>query len=101
MGENPPVTNVVMASQNACSIARTGSMPENRHMSPSITVAMAMMTAVMRAMSCVVCTTLGTTCSLRPSALPMRLPNTPMESATTMRPNPPSKCIMKRNMLSA
>ena len=71
----------------------------------SSTVAMAITTAVMRAMNWVVCTTLGTTCSLRPSevyrVLPVRFPKMPMESATTMSPKPPSRCIMKRKVLSA
>ena len=61
--------------------------------------------AVTFAMNCAVWMTFGTTCSVRASDeyswLPAPLPNMPKDSATTMRPRPPSRCIMKRNVLSA
>ena len=44
-------------------------MPIEMHSAVSPAAAMKMMTSVMRKMSCVVWTTLGTTCSLRPSAV--------------------------------
>ena len=105
MGAKPPVMKPETASQNDCRTARNGSMPMKRHTSDRIPVAKMMNPMPILAMNCVVCTTLGTTCSLRPSdeyrLAPERLPNRPNDSATTMRPKPPSRCIMKRHMLSA
>ncbi len=105
MGENPPVTKPDTDTQNACNTARTGSMPEVAIRIATITVAMATTIAVTFAMNRVVWITLGTTCSLLPSERnseePARFPKMPNESATTINPKPPSRCIMKRNILSA
>ena len=78
-------------------------MPCHRHTMLTITVATAMTTSVMRPMKLAVCTTLGITCSLRPSdensdAPPF--PNRPNDKPTTTNPMPPIRCIMKRHMLS-
>ncbi len=67
MGVKPPVTNPEVDTHSAFRKARVGSMPMNRHNAVMITVATETMTRVIRAMNWVVCTTLGTTCSLRPS----------------------------------
>ena len=105
IGAKPPVTKPEVDTHSALRNARAGSMPKSRQSPMMMTVATDTIMSVMRAMNWVVCTTLGTTCSLRPSEensdAPPPRPNSPKESATTMRPNPPSKCIMKRNMLSA
>ena len=105
MGANPPVMNPDMASHSPCSVARTGSMPANRHSTARMPVATRMTPMAILPMNWAVCTTLGTTCSLRPSDMyrlaPARLPNSPNESATTISPKPPKRCIMKRHMLSA
>ena len=104
IGAKPPVINPEIAIQSACKNARSGSMPMKTQRPVSTIVAMNVMTMAILAMSRVVCTTLGTTCSLRPSdaySALAPLPNSPNESATTMSPRPPSRCIMKRHMLSA
>ena len=105
MGVKPPVTNPEVDTHSAFRKARVGSIPMSRHNAVMITVATETMTRVIRAMNWVVCTTLGTTCSLRPSdensdAPPPR-PKSPKDNATTIRPRPPRACIAKRNMLSA
>ena len=105
IGAKPPVVKPDMDSQSDCRTARSGSIPMNRHIRESMAVATMMKPMPILAMNCDVCTTLGTTCSLRPSEeyrlAPERLPNNPNDSATTIRPNPPKRCIMKRHMLSA
>ena len=105
IGAKPPVVKPEMANHSDCRNARSGSMPRNRHIAVRITVATKIMPMPIFAMNCVVCTTLGTTCSLRPSDMyrlaPARLPNRPNDNATTIRPKPPNRCIMKRHMLSA
>ena len=105
MGAKPPVVNPEMESQSDWSTARSGSMPMSRHSTVTMVVAIRMMATAIFEMNCVVCTTLGTTCSLRPSDMyrlaPARLPNSPNDKATTISPKPPIKCIMNRNMLSA
>ena len=104
IGAKPPVMKPEMESQSACRNARSGSMPMNAHRPVRMAVAMRMITTAILAMSRAVCTTLGTTCSLRPSDAyrdPAPLPKSPNESATTMSPKPPIRCIMNRHMLSA
>ena len=105
MGAKPPVMKPEMDTHRALRNARTGSMPSHRHSAVMMRVATVTMSRVMRAMNWAVCTTLGTTCSLRPSEensdAPPPRPNSPKDSATTMRPRPPSAWMAKRNMLSA
>ena len=106
MGEKPPVMNAEMLSHSPCRNARNGSMPVTSSTRKIGTSAHRITVTAMRAMKRVVCTTFGTTCSLRPSdayklASLERLPNRPSESATTTNPMPPTKCMTKRNMLSA
>ena len=105
MGEKPPVQKLEMASHRPLSTARGASMPANAHMMANTVVATRMKPNDSFAMNCAVCTTLGTTCSLRPSdtnrLAPERFPNRPNDSATTTRPKPPSKIMTKRHMLSA
>ena len=105
MGVKPPVQKLEMASHKPLRNARGASMPANAHMTASTAVATKMKPSDSFAMNWAVCTMLGTTCSLRPSDMyrlaPERLPNRPNERATTTRPKPPSKIMMKRHMLSA
>ena len=104
IGTKPAVMNAEIETQNDCRNARAGSMPMVMLMQPTDIVEIAMNVIQMRPMNCVVCTTLGTTCSLRPSDVnsdaPPPLPNKPKDKPTTTKPKPPIRCIMKRHMLS-
>ena len=67
MGAKPPVMKLVMASHRPWKKARTGSMPFTASTRASTTVATRMKPRAILVMKRVVWTTLGITCSLRPS----------------------------------
>ena len=102
IGVKPPVINAEIDTHSEWSTARVGDMPDATH-SAVITAAESRMNdAAIREMNWVVCTTLGTTCSLRPSEenrlAPPAFPNSPNDNPTTTRPKPPMACITKRHM---
>ena len=104
VGAKPPVMKPDMEIHRPLNRARTGSMPEPRHSANSSTVATAMTMSDMRLIRRTVFTMFGSTCSLRPSEEyrpEVALPRRPSERATTIRPKPPIRCMMKRHMLSA
>lgn len=105
MGAKPPMVNPEMESQSDWSTARSGSMPMSRHSTVTMVVAIRMMATAIFEMNCVVCTTLGTTCSLRPSDMYRlgtgALAEQPERQSHHDKSKPPIKCIMNRNMLSA
>ena len=104
VGVKPAVMKPEMEIHSPWKNARTGSIPATKQNSMSKTVAIPITASEILLIRRVVVMTLGTTCSLRPSEEynpDVDEESRPSESAITIRPIPPRKCMIKRHMLSA